>query len=61
MPFTGMRSPKSVLKASTPMASSLRSFSEYHSRAAGLVTSSMAMPGCHMSVCHTLPSSLWMK
>lgn len=53
---TGTRSPKSVLKQSTPWASSASSFEAYQSRAAGLVKSTSAMPGCHRSHCHTLPS-----
>ena len=30
----------------------------YHSRASGLVKSTIAMPACHMSICHTSPSGV---
>ncbi|OQB88946.1 MAG: hypothetical protein BWX86_02566 [Verrucomicrobia bacterium ADurb.Bin122] len=60
-PSTGMRSPKSVLKQSTPMSMSASSLLANHALAAGLVKSTIAMPGCQRSVCQTLPSVFLMK
>ena len=52
----GMRSPKSVLKQSTPCSTSRRRCDWYHAVAWGFVKSTSAMPACHMSHCHTDPS-----
>src|SRR5699024_11868260 len=54
----GIRSPKSVLNASTPWSSSVRSLSWYQVQASGLVKSTSAIPACHMSHCHTSPSGV---
>ncbi len=41
--------PQLTLKQSTPKSRRAVSFAQYHSRAAGFVTSTMASPGCHKS------------
>lgn len=51
-----MRSPKSVLKQSTPCSTSARSFAWYQAVASGLVKSTSPMPACHRSHCQTVPS-----
>jgi len=50
---TGIRSPKSVLKQSTPKVLQPPKVAAYHRQAAGFVKSTMAMPGCQRSVCQT--------
>src|SRR5665647_2934755 len=50
-----MRSPKSVLKASTPWPSSRRNLLWYHLVASGLVKSTMPIPACQRSDCQTSP------
>ena len=52
----GIRSPKSVLKQSTPCAMRRRRYDWYQRTASGFVKSTSAMPGTHRSHCHGVPS-----
>src|SRR5665647_3166531 len=56
-PSVGMRSPKSVLNASTPILSRRSRFPVNQAVASGLVKSTSPMPACHWSDCHTEPSA----
>ena len=53
---SGIRSPKSVLKQSTPWSTSARSLPWYQAVASGFVKSTSPMPACQRSHCHTEPS-----
>ncbi|KZM37148.1 hypothetical protein OJAG_01390 [Oerskovia enterophila] len=54
----GIRSPKSVLKQSTPWSSRPLSCARYQAFASGFVKSTSAMPACHMSHCQTSPAGV---
>ena len=54
---SGIRSPKSVLKQSTPWSMRRRRCPWYHATASGFVKSTSPMPACQRSHCHTEPSA----
>src|SRR5699024_474825 len=56
-----MRSPKSVLKLSTPISNKAFNLSENHSHAFGLLKSTIPIPACHRSHCHTSPLAFFNK